>query len=234
MGIRKKNSKTPPVLSHEFVIQNHADIVSCVAMLFLLGLMFEVSRKKIWLVPTQTQGGRHVCGCVAWLILGLRRSGAPSGLSTSTSFIKPKKTTHWRMNCLLGFFSSVIFCMHVCVCAYPQRPLRHWSRSETCLRGFCDFEARGFAQKRRVSLSQLRGWFVSASGGFDGYVAFCARAVTETLCLGQVSVIFLFFSPTQRRVVLFPPALILSDLSHSSVFPDVFLSFNLSSKKKKP
>lgn len=43
MGIRKKANKNPPVLSHEFVIQNHADIVSCVAMVFLLGLMFEVS-----------------------------------------------------------------------------------------------------------------------------------------------------------------------------------------------
>ena len=42
MGIKKKNTKNPPVLSHEFVIQNHADIVSCVAMVFLLGLMFEV------------------------------------------------------------------------------------------------------------------------------------------------------------------------------------------------
>ncbi|XP_069047661.1 translocating chain-associated membrane protein 1 isoform X2 [Lepisosteus oculatus] len=45
MGIRKKSSKNPPVLSHDFVIQNHADIVSCVAMLFLLGLMFEVTSK---------------------------------------------------------------------------------------------------------------------------------------------------------------------------------------------
>ncbi|XP_036377948.1 translocating chain-associated membrane protein 1 [Megalops cyprinoides] len=45
MAIRKKNNKNPPVLSHEFVIQNHADIVSCVAMVFLLGLMFEVTSK---------------------------------------------------------------------------------------------------------------------------------------------------------------------------------------------
>uniref|UniRef100_A0AAY4D6X0 Translocating chain-associated membrane protein n=1 Tax=Denticeps clupeoides TaxID=299321 RepID=A0AAY4D6X0_9TELE len=44
MGFRKKN-KSPPVLSHEFVIQNHADMVSCVAMIILLGLMFEVSAK---------------------------------------------------------------------------------------------------------------------------------------------------------------------------------------------
>lgn len=43
MGIRKKTNKNPPVMSHEFIIQNHADIVSCVAMVFLLGLMFEVS-----------------------------------------------------------------------------------------------------------------------------------------------------------------------------------------------
>lgn len=43
MAIRKKSTKSPPVLSHEFVLQNHADIVSCVAMVFLLGLMFEVS-----------------------------------------------------------------------------------------------------------------------------------------------------------------------------------------------
>ncbi|XP_054622156.1 translocating chain-associated membrane protein 1 isoform X2 [Dunckerocampus dactyliophorus] len=45
MGIRKKSNKSPPMMSHEFVIQNHADIVSCVAMVFLLGLMFEVTSK---------------------------------------------------------------------------------------------------------------------------------------------------------------------------------------------
>ncbi|KAK6307776.1 hypothetical protein J4Q44_G00210470 [Coregonus suidteri] len=44
MCFRKKN-KSPPVLSHEFVIQNHADMVSCVAMVILLGLMFEVTAK---------------------------------------------------------------------------------------------------------------------------------------------------------------------------------------------
>merc|ERR1711942_70982 len=39
MGI----SWNPPFLSHEFVIQNHADIVACVAMVFVVGLMFQVS-----------------------------------------------------------------------------------------------------------------------------------------------------------------------------------------------
>merc|ERR1711942_178839 len=39
MGI----SWNPPFFSHEFVIQNHADIVACVAMEFVLGLMFQMS-----------------------------------------------------------------------------------------------------------------------------------------------------------------------------------------------
>ncbi|XP_077990033.1 translocating chain-associated membrane protein 1-like 1 isoform X2 [Glandiceps talaboti] len=45
MGIRRKigSSKNPPIFSHEFIIQNHADIVSCVAMVFVLGLMFQWS-----------------------------------------------------------------------------------------------------------------------------------------------------------------------------------------------
>jgi translocating chain-associated membrane protein 1 len=39
---RKTSSKNPPILSHEFVIQNHADIVSCIAMVFVIGLMVQV------------------------------------------------------------------------------------------------------------------------------------------------------------------------------------------------
>ncbi|XP_025925726.1 translocating chain-associated membrane protein 1-like isoform X5 [Apteryx rowi] len=46
MGLRRKN-KSPAVLSHEFVIQNHADAVSCLAMGLLLGLMFEVTAKYV-------------------------------------------------------------------------------------------------------------------------------------------------------------------------------------------
>ncbi|XP_045596663.1 translocating chain-associated membrane protein 1 isoform X2 [Procambarus clarkii] len=41
-GVRKSN-KNPPIFSHEFIIQNHADIVSCVAMVFVLGLMFQAT-----------------------------------------------------------------------------------------------------------------------------------------------------------------------------------------------
>lgn len=57
MAIRKKSSKSPPILSHEFILQNHADIVSCVAMVFLLGLMFEVSPPRAS-QPPSGRGGR--------------------------------------------------------------------------------------------------------------------------------------------------------------------------------
>lgn len=42
-GLGRKSSKNPPILSHEFVIQNHADIVSCVAMIFVIGLMLQAT-----------------------------------------------------------------------------------------------------------------------------------------------------------------------------------------------
>ncbi|KAG1666743.1 Translocating chain-associated membrane protein 1-like 1 [Nymphon striatum] len=40
---RRSTTKNPPIFSHEFIIQNHADIVSCVAMVFVVGLMFQVT-----------------------------------------------------------------------------------------------------------------------------------------------------------------------------------------------
>lgn len=46
MGVRGKrpgSGKAVPYLSHEFVIQNHADIVTCVCMVFVVGLMFQTS-----------------------------------------------------------------------------------------------------------------------------------------------------------------------------------------------
>ncbi|KAF5296204.1 hypothetical protein FQA39_LY12658 [Lamprigera yunnana] len=41
--VRKGSSKNPPILSHEFIIQNHADIVSCIAMVFVIGLMVQAT-----------------------------------------------------------------------------------------------------------------------------------------------------------------------------------------------
>ena len=43
----RKSTKNPPILSHEFMIQNHADIVSCIAMVFVLGLMVQVSKTQV-------------------------------------------------------------------------------------------------------------------------------------------------------------------------------------------
>merc|ERR1711936_1168887 len=43
MVAKGKKTKNPPIFSHEFVIQNHADIVACVAMVFVVGLMFQIS-----------------------------------------------------------------------------------------------------------------------------------------------------------------------------------------------
>merc|ERR1712088_410256 len=67
MGVVKgKKTKNPPVLSHEFVIQNHADIVACVAMVFVVGLMFQISSPAASVfialhhnvtVPTEIQPG---------------------------------------------------------------------------------------------------------------------------------------------------------------------------------
>ncbi|KAJ8321932.1 hypothetical protein KUTeg_000403 [Tegillarca granosa] len=44
MGMRRpRSTKNPPIFSHEFFIQNHADIVSCIAMVFVIGLMFQAT-----------------------------------------------------------------------------------------------------------------------------------------------------------------------------------------------
>ncbi|PAV78368.1 hypothetical protein WR25_04821 [Diploscapter pachys] len=51
-GPRHKKS-SPPILSHEFVIQNHGDIITCFVMLFLFGLMFPLtsSTAMLFVVP---------------------------------------------------------------------------------------------------------------------------------------------------------------------------------------
>lgn len=50
-AIGRKPNKSPPILSHEFVIQNHADIVSCVVMVFLVGLMVQVCMELLPRMP---------------------------------------------------------------------------------------------------------------------------------------------------------------------------------------
>lgn len=42
VGSRGKKS-SPPVFSHDFVIQNHGDIMSCIVMFIVMGLFFQVA-----------------------------------------------------------------------------------------------------------------------------------------------------------------------------------------------
>ncbi|CAI5448995.1 unnamed protein product [Caenorhabditis angaria] len=43
VGGPRNKKVTPPVFSHEFIIQNHGDIMSCVLMVFIVGLMFPLT-----------------------------------------------------------------------------------------------------------------------------------------------------------------------------------------------
>ena len=57
------------MLSHEFVIQNHADMVSCLAMVILLGLMFEVPFNPV------SRLGRLGDGMLQMSVIGERGAG---------------------------------------------------------------------------------------------------------------------------------------------------------------
>lgn len=61
---RKSSNKNPPFFSHEFVIQNHADIVSCVAMVFVVGLMLPVSIFFFLLLGASSSVHLHLCAYV--------------------------------------------------------------------------------------------------------------------------------------------------------------------------
>lgn len=48
MGVsfrKRPGTKQLPYLSHEFIIQNHGDIATCLCMVFVVGLMFQVTLK---------------------------------------------------------------------------------------------------------------------------------------------------------------------------------------------
>ena len=59
LRLRKPHNKGdgPPVFSHEFIIQNHADIISCIVMVVFIGLIPQVGVGL----------GEGVCGvCDVW------------------------------------------------------------------------------------------------------------------------------------------------------------------------
>lgn len=45
MAIKRRSgtTKSPPILSHEFFIQNHADIISCIAMVIVVALLLQAT-----------------------------------------------------------------------------------------------------------------------------------------------------------------------------------------------
>ncbi|KAM7143280.1 translocating chain-associated membrane protein 1-like 1 [Molossus nigricans] len=53
MALRRRQ---PPVLSHEFVLQNHADLAACVGMFFVLGLLFERTAEASFVFLTLQHG----------------------------------------------------------------------------------------------------------------------------------------------------------------------------------
>lgn len=60
MGLEVKHSrlkKSPPIMSHEWVRENHGDIISCVIMLVMLGLVFQVTSPiaQLFIVPQYNQ-----------------------------------------------------------------------------------------------------------------------------------------------------------------------------------
>ncbi|KAI1706289.1 TLC domain-containing protein [Ditylenchus destructor] len=52
-ALSRSKKSSPPILSHEFVITNHGDIISCVIMLFMLGFMFQITSplSQLFIVP---------------------------------------------------------------------------------------------------------------------------------------------------------------------------------------
>ncbi|XP_070160947.1 translocating chain-associated membrane protein 1 [Polyergus mexicanus] len=94
---RKSSNKNPPILSHEFVIQNHADIVSCVAMVFVIGLMVQVTSP--W----------------AYLFIAIHHN-VTNTTEDPTAVIK--YATGWKDACAVFFYFLITIIMHAVLQEY--------------------------------------------------------------------------------------------------------------------
>ncbi|KAM0731317.1 Translocating chain-associated membrane protein 1-like 1 [Formica fusca] len=94
---RKSSNKNPPILSHEFVIQNHADIVSCVAMVFVIGLMVQVTSP--W----------------AYLFIAIHHN-VTNTTENPTALIK--YATGWKDACAVFFYFLITIIMHAVLQEY--------------------------------------------------------------------------------------------------------------------
>ncbi|KAI4494960.1 hypothetical protein M0804_001161 [Polistes exclamans] len=89
---RKNSNKNPPIFSHEFVIQNHADIVACVAMVFVIGLMMQVTSP--W----------------AYTFIAIHHN--VSTAITNDPTLPLKYTTGWKDACAVFFYFLITIVMH--------------------------------------------------------------------------------------------------------------------------
>ncbi|KMQ86532.1 translocating chain-associated membrane protein 1-like 1-like protein, partial [Lasius niger] len=94
---RKSSNKNPPILSHEFVIQNHADIVSCVAMVFVIGLMVQVTSP--W----------------AYMFIAIHHN-VTNTTEDPTAVIK--YATGWKDACAVFFYFLITIIMHAVLQEY--------------------------------------------------------------------------------------------------------------------
>ncbi|XP_046467635.1 translocating chain-associated membrane protein 1 [Neodiprion pinetum] len=96
---RKNTNKNPPIFSHEFVIQNHADIVSCVAMVFVVGLMVQVTSP------------------LAYTFIAVHHNVSAS--SNPGEMPSPEKyTTGWKDACAVFFYFLITIVMHAVIQEY--------------------------------------------------------------------------------------------------------------------
>nr|XP_033331409.1 translocating chain-associated membrane protein 1 [Megalopta genalis] len=88
---RKNSNKNPPIFSHEFVIQNHGDIVSCVALIFVTGLMVQATSP--W----------------AYTFIALHHN-VTSDIEEPTAPIK--YATGWKDACAIFFYFLITIVIH--------------------------------------------------------------------------------------------------------------------------
>lgn len=98
---RRGTSKNPPILSNEFIIQNHADIVACIAMVFVLGLIFQVtSPLASMFIAMHHNTTRNVT--------------TPQGITYEEPFF----TVGWKDSCAVFFYTLIAIVMHALVQEY--------------------------------------------------------------------------------------------------------------------
>ncbi|XP_014206761.1 translocating chain-associated membrane protein 1-like 1 [Copidosoma floridanum] len=98
---RKSSNKNPPILSHEFVIQNHADIFSCVAMVFVVGLMVQATSP--W----------------AYTFIALHHNATSLISIDGTLPPQPTKyTTGWKDACAVFFYFLITVILHAVIQEY--------------------------------------------------------------------------------------------------------------------